>query len=185
MEPHYFTALALPVEVKEKLAVWTRKAAPSLSFKNWVHPDDYHITLFFLGAADTYTVQQTMELLQQSCAAHSAFTMQAGGIGYFGPRQAPKVLWARTACPQELQHFQQRVAASCVSAGFTEEKRQYRPHITLARKWTETSSFSERFDCLPALETIEWTVKEAVLFRTHPHRIPKYERMGTFPLAES
>ncbi|SFP53666.1 RNA 2',3'-cyclic phosphodiesterase [Salibacterium halotolerans] len=183
MEPHYFTGLALPAEVKEKMAAWTREAAPSLSFKNWVHPEDYHITLFFLGAADTSTVQQTIELLHHSCAASSVFTMQAGGIGYFGPRKVPKVLWADTSCPEELQHLQQRVAGSCVSAGFTEEKRKYRPHITLARKWTETFSFSERFDYLPALETMEWTVKEAVLFRTHPHRTPKYERVETFPLA--
>ncbi|MFD2705351.1 RNA 2',3'-cyclic phosphodiesterase [Salibacterium lacus] len=182
MEPHYFTALVPSVEVKEEIASWTQEAVFDLSFKTWVHPEDYHITLFFLGAADEAVLQQTTELVRRSCSACPAITMQTGGIGHFGPREAPKVLWADTNCPEELQRLQQRVADSCVSCGFAEEKRKYRPHITLARTWTGAYSFSRQSVFLPELKTMTWTAEEVVLFRTHPHREVKYERVETFPL---
>ncbi|MGY4689169.1 RNA 2',3'-cyclic phosphodiesterase [Salibacterium sp. K-3] len=183
MEAHYFIALALPEQIKERIAAWRTTVSGEFSFKNWVHPEDYHITLFFLGAAEERTVQKTAGKVKRSCRRSPVFTMKTGGIGYFGSYDAPKVLWADTDCPEELVFLQQDVSKSCTSLGFSEEKRAYRPHITIARKWTGSASFSDCAELVPELETMTWQVKEAVLFRTHLHQEPKYERVDTFPLS--
>ncbi len=46
---HYFIAVPLTAEAKQAIARFSSNAAPSLPFRTWVHEEDYHITLAFLG----------------------------------------------------------------------------------------------------------------------------------------
>ncbi len=51
MEPHYFVAITLPNYIKEVLSNYKEDMEEELPFRSWVHKEDYHITLSFLGSA--------------------------------------------------------------------------------------------------------------------------------------
>ena len=49
MELHYFVAITLPNHIKEMLSNYKEDMQEELQFRSWVHKEDYHITLSFLG----------------------------------------------------------------------------------------------------------------------------------------
>ena len=51
MVPHYFVAVTLPRHIKEILSNYKEEMKDELPFRSWVHEEDYHITLSFLGSA--------------------------------------------------------------------------------------------------------------------------------------
>ena len=51
MELHYFVAITLPNHIKEMLSNYKEDMQEELQFRSWVHKEDYHITLSFLGSA--------------------------------------------------------------------------------------------------------------------------------------
>lgn len=48
---HYFFALLLPQDIKSYLQEKCEQIKMDFPFKRWVHHEDYHITLAFLGHA--------------------------------------------------------------------------------------------------------------------------------------
>ncbi|MFZ4450720.1 RNA 2',3'-cyclic phosphodiesterase [Salibacterium aidingense] len=184
MDFHYFLALPVPAEAGETIAQWKQKAKSSLSFKKWVHKNDYHITLFFLGAASQEAVDGVSHAIRRQSREFPRFSLKAGKTGFFGRPEAPKILWAGVEGPQVLQQLQSRVSETCGSFGFSKETRPYHPHITIARKWQGNDSFPSRIETVPPLKSMKWTVEEVVLYRTHWHTEPKYEAVEKFPLAD-
>ncbi|RKI99580.1 RNA 2',3'-cyclic phosphodiesterase, partial [Butyricicoccus sp. 1XD8-22] len=55
---HYFFAVKLPDEVKTFMSEWVQKNKREYPFARWVHPEDYHITLAFLGFAEEQKLQK-------------------------------------------------------------------------------------------------------------------------------
>ncbi|WMT42096.1 2'-5' RNA ligase family protein [Paenibacillus sp. D2_2] len=44
-----FIAIPIPSAVKQVIADWCEEQRDQLSFRKWVHQEDYHITVQFLG----------------------------------------------------------------------------------------------------------------------------------------
>ncbi len=63
-ESHYFFALELPESCKNKLNEWAGTIKEAYSFKSWVHPEDYHITLAFLGFAEEERLKKACSLIE-------------------------------------------------------------------------------------------------------------------------
>ncbi|MBS4222802.1 RNA 2',3'-cyclic phosphodiesterase [Lederbergia citrea] len=182
---HYFFALSLPDEVKESLREISNQLQKKYPFKNWVHHEDYHITLAFLGRAAEKQLLEAIHRTKQALCDFPAFPLSVGGIGVFGSNKAPRILWADTGHSDALKELQQLTYDCCTAAGFHLEKRPFKPHITLARKWMGEQSFikdelkqyAEEF-----FPNIECLAMEAVVYQTHPERIPKYEKIESFKL---
>ncbi|QKY69743.1 RNA 2',3'-cyclic phosphodiesterase [Lentibacillus sp. CBA3610] len=132
--PHYFIAVPLPGFLKEQFAGWQRELEAELPYKQWVHPDDFHITLKFLGAVDEHHLNTLMKSMQQ-IERFSAFSLLTGTLGTFGNPKRPRVLWAGVEQKPDLLRLQSRVEDIAVQTGFQQENRAYTPHITLAKKW--------------------------------------------------
>lgn len=182
---HYFFALALPHEVKHEL----RKLAASIngpfSFEKWVHHEDYHITLAFLGSADSLQLQEAVQRVNLAVEDCSTFSIQIHQTGVFGRREAPRILWAGVEPSPNLNSLQRLVHNCCTEVGFQLDKRPFTPHITLARKWNEQHAFliNELFRFTDHhFSGIEFIATDVVLFQTHLERSPKYEKIETFKL---
>ncbi|RSL34226.1 RNA 2',3'-cyclic phosphodiesterase [Salibacterium salarium] len=180
MDSHYFLALPLPVEEKRRITRWKEEAKPYLSFKKWVHEKDYHITLFFLGSMNSHQVKKISEAMSNIAAIASPFIISGGGVGYFGRADTPKVCWVGSRLTPRLAEIQAQISAKCVEHGFNEEKRQYRPHITIARKWTGDNSFQKQWENVPELYDFDWEIDHFVLYKTHLNQEPKYEVLERF-----
>ncbi|WP_044894461.1 RNA 2',3'-cyclic phosphodiesterase [Bacillus alveayuensis] len=182
---HYFIAVPIPLEIRERLAALQSQLKESLSFRNWVHQQDYHITLAFLGEASFIQLEQVKQAMEQIAKSHRSFMLTLDKIGTFGNRLAPRILWQGVKEEPKLYELRDDVYRACIDIGFSLDKRPFAPHITLARKWqgehefdvTKVNNIFENKD-----KNEKFIVERIVLFQTHLDRTPKYEPLFVFPL---
>lgn len=183
-QTHYFYALKLPSEIKLQLNQYCLDLQSEFPFSRWVHKEDYHITLAFLGHASVEMLEASKALVQTALREHEAFQLSIQSLGTFGKSDAPRIFWAGIEAAPRLDYLRAVVFSACENSGFKLETRPFHPHITLARKWQGEASFPltttelERHFGTP----LSFQAKEIVLYQTHLDKTPKYEAITTFPL---
>lgn len=172
MARHYFIAVKLPNEIKNILAEWKEMIEEKTPFRSWVHKEDYHITLSFLGSAEERQLEK-LKLDLQQLAEISRFSLTLQGCHTFGVKEQPRVFWIGVEEERALFDLQKEVYTICEQNGFQLETRPYHPHITVARKWKGEEAFDK--NQLPALLRRIFEVETVTLYETHIERMPKYE----------
>lgn len=190
-----FIAIPLPQEEKKRLLPWMDEAQRLLPFKRWVHPEDLHITLQFLGEASAALLPQIKERLAGIGGETSPFSLTLTGTGTFGRRDFPRVLWAGLGGDlKSLTLLHDQIIPAMKELRFHPEERPYSPHLTLARHYKEEATpyplLLERDGFLPPFPAsqehpLPFPVKEITLFRTHFGKSPMYETVAAFPLTPS
>lgn len=129
--PRLFTGLEIPADVKRALS-FLRGGLPGA---RWVEPENYHITLRFMGDVDRATANEITALLMR--ARKRSFKIRFEGLSSFGGRKPRAVVAAIAPEPtlMELQTEQERLMRRI---GLEPETRNYAPHVTLA--WLRASS---------------------------------------------
>ncbi len=184
-QSHYFFAVSLPEETKRELNKVCLALREQLPFNRWVHQEDYHLTLAFLGAAQADKLLAAKSLVQASLDGEKSYYLHINQLGVFGKEDEPRIFWADTLKEIQLSSIRNKVFSSCVQAGFELDIRPFKPHITLARKWIGTTPFAARLltENNPFYQApLSFPVNEVVLYQTHFDRIPKYEKIAIFPL---
>jgi RNA 2',3'-cyclic 3'-phosphodiesterase len=182
---HYFLALRLPDPIKSSLAEAKKKFHESFHFQKWVHEQDYHITLAFLGYANEQQLADIREFVPHFIKNDNHFSLRISHIGTFGMNEAPRIFWAGVDKSQELQNLRNHTYSACEQAGFQLEKRAFHPHITLARKWKGNEHFdrlSLERENLFQEHSLTFIASEVVLYKTNLLQTPKYEKVFTFSL---
>ncbi|SHF80592.1 RNA 2',3'-cyclic phosphodiesterase [Ornithinibacillus halophilus] len=182
MTSHYFIAIPLPRTLKETLVNWQKHFKDQLTYKQWPHMEDLHITLKFLGAVEP---DQLSELIAQlkKIERLPKFELTVGNIGTFGKQSMPRVLWVGVEKNESLLKLQKKVEECATNIGFSKENRLYKPHITLAKKWnSEPIDDIDRLLCSFKKEQLEITVDEIVIYQIFPSRSPKYEVIRSYSL---
>lgn len=188
VNPHYFLAVPVPQEIKKIYMQWQELVKETLLFKSWVHPEDYHITLAFLGDTPYSKIEVLKTELKHVIEAHSPFQLQFSHFGIFGQSENPRILWSGVENPSSLGALQLDVYQACKRIGLELESRTYHPHMTLARRWLKSEPFSsnEISSLLKLKEKfLSFSVNEVVLYRTNIHKVPKYEQILIFPLGKN
>lgn len=123
--PRLFTALEIPFEVAQSLSL-LRGGLPGA---RWVEPENYHLTLRFIGDIDDKLAEEVAELLGK--IERPAFDLRIDGLDSFGGNKPRAVVAAVPAVAQlvELQADHERIMQR---VGLQPE-RKYKPHVTLAR----------------------------------------------------
>lgn len=120
-----FVALSLPEDVVAALA----GLQTGIRGARWLPSDNFHLTLAFIGEVDRHGLNEIVSALGGVSAP--AFDLRLSGCGFFGDRK-PRALWVGAAANPALTHLQSKVGVALRRAGFTEEKRKFSPHVTLA-----------------------------------------------------
>lgn len=124
--PRLFSALEIPASLADRLA---SLKAP-LPGARWVDPENYHITLRFIGDVDDITAREFAANLDRVRAM--PFDVTLDGLGSFG-RGKPHSIWARVARSEALDALQRAHERAARTAGLPPEPRQFHAHVTLAR----------------------------------------------------
>ncbi len=124
--PRLFTGLEIPSVVAKSLAIM-RGGLPGA---RWIDPENYHITLRFIGDIDDALARDIASLLGR--VQRGAFELRLDGLSSFGGRKPRAVVAPVKQVPQlmELQAEQERLLQRL---GLEPEGRKYTPHVTLAR----------------------------------------------------
>jgi RNA 2',3'-cyclic 3'-phosphodiesterase len=184
---HFFFAVRIPEQTKLRMQEHIEKIKERIPFSRWVHYQDLHITLAFLGSAPPDKLKQAENQVQVALKDEQAFTLKINKLGFFGNVDSPRVFWADTEESKNLQSIRNKVFSACEEAGFQLETRPFRPHITLARKWkgeqpfqTELLGLWEEFQPVP----LSFEASEVVIYQTHLDKTPKYEAIKIYPLID-
>jgi RNA 2',3'-cyclic 3'-phosphodiesterase len=180
---HYFYAVPLPPDTKKQIEEWVSEIKGALPFQRWVHPEDVHITLAFLGGTGEEQLKRSMERIHKVTHGVPPFSLETKKLGVFGNPASPRILWTDVSSSPSLSALRDTVYSACQQEGYELDKRPFNPHITLARKWKGEEKFSANM-LEPYLlsEPLSYQVEEFVVYRTHLDQTPKYEVIGKFEL---
>ena len=100
----------------------------------WVAPENFHITVKFLGGIDEARVPAVIAALHTAAAGRPAFDVEIRSLGAFPSPARPRVLWAGVAEGGEpLGALAAAVEDALAPLGFEREARAFAAHVTLAR----------------------------------------------------
>ncbi len=124
--PRLFTGLEIPPDAGLSLSL-LRGGLPGA---RWIDPDNYHVTLRFIGDIDDRLAAEITHLLGR--VRGHAFDMRFDGLGSFGGRR-PRAVFAGIVPSEPLLALQSEHERLLRRIGFEPEGRKFTPHVTLAR----------------------------------------------------
>ncbi|HML08160.1 MAG TPA: RNA 2',3'-cyclic phosphodiesterase [Xanthobacteraceae bacterium] len=124
--PRLFTAVEIPPGVVQSLAMM-RGGLPGA---RWIDPENYHLTLRFIGDIDDGLARDIAGLLGR--VRRAPFELRLDGLSSFGGRK-PRALVAAAAAVTPLMDLQAEHERLLQRLGLEPEGRKYTPHVTLAR----------------------------------------------------
>jgi 2'-5' RNA ligase len=177
-----FVALTPPPDVVTELCTATEALRAEQPDLRWTLPDQWHLTLAFLGEVGEGATPDLVERLGRVAGRNPPLVLSLGGAGRFGNR----ILWTRVRGETDRLR---RVAASAQAAArrarLPVEDRPYRPHLTLARA-RGVADLQPAVAVLAGFEGRPWTADELHLVRSHlgagPGGTARYELQASWPL---
>ena len=122
-----FTAISIPHDVAETLA----RRQSGLPGARWRPSEALHVTLAFYGEASERTADDLASELTRA-EGGGPFEISLAGVGAFGDAHRTHTLWAGVERSEPLNVLAGRCRSAGERAGVPPERREYRPHVTLA-----------------------------------------------------
>jgi 2'-5' RNA ligase len=174
-----FVGIPLSAPLRKRLVqemqTWPKEAVLRTSEEN------LHVTLFFLGFIQEEEVGEICARVGEVCINYESFELQFSGMKLMGSKESPKMIWLAGKASDELRLLLEKIEKAFSS--FVSEKKQYRPHITLAKikksKWLKLESKPELKEKLSLHESVE---SIAVFESLSLDGKRRYEAIDTFPL---
>jgi 2'-5' RNA ligase len=178
-----FVALTPPTAVVEELRAVTEPLRADHPGLRWVAPEQWHLTLAFLGEVGDATRPDLVERLGRVARRNLPLVLSLGAGGRFSGR----VLWTRVRGESDaVSRLAASVQAAARRCGLPVESRPYRPHLTLARARGDDADLRPAVARLADFEGRRWTADELHLVRSHlgagPGGTARHEPLVSWPL---
>lgn len=98
----------------------------------WVRAENLHVTLKFLGEVDEGRLAAVQGALGQ-VRSEALVRLEFRGLGFFPNEKHPRVFWAGMEVSPNLKMLAGDIEAAMEKLGIPREKREFSPHLTLAR----------------------------------------------------
>ena len=134
-----FVALELPEQTKDNIARSQMEMSHFANGGNFVARENLHVTLHFLGEvaeSDLIYVQSAMDSIKNLPAPTLA-------ISQFAVLRTNDIICAKFRKSTELQTLHDALGKALEQNRFSVERRAYRPHVTVVRKYNFSLPFSE------------------------------------------
>jgi 2'-5' RNA ligase len=156
--PRLFTGLEIPAALRESLGL-SRGGLPGA---RWIDPENYHVTLRFIGDVDDAVAHEVASVLGR--VRRRDFELRLDGLSSFGGRK-PRAIVAAVAPSLAVMELQAEHERLMQRVGLEPEGRKYIPHVTLARL-RDTSSWevAEYLSARAGFRSAPFTVSRFVLF---------------------
>lgn len=96
----------------------------------WVPAENYHVTLRFIGEVQPHAAEDAASAL--SAISARPFDLQIKGCGVFG-HDRPRSIWAGIEPNEALDRLHGKIERAFQRIGLNPDKRNFTPHVTLAR----------------------------------------------------
>jgi 2'-5' RNA ligase len=177
--PRLFTGLEIPRDIADALAI-LRGGLPGA---RWIDPENYHVTLRFIGDIDDVLAREIASMLGQ--VKRRSFELRFDELSSFGGRR-PRAVIATIPPVSPLVELQAEHERIMQRIGLDPEGRKFSPHVTLAR--LRDSSSRQVANYLAArgpLNGLSFPISRFVLFSSRASvGGGPYVVEATYPLAQ-
>ncbi len=122
-----FVALALPGHLRRELAI----LSGGIPGARWVPPENYHMTLRFVGEQPAHRAAEIDEAL--AGLRGRGFSLVLSGLGTFEKAGRSTALWVGVERNEALDRLRAKIETALQRIGLEPERRRFNPHVTLAR----------------------------------------------------
>jgi 2'-5' RNA ligase len=176
-----FVAADVPEPVRLRLAEASRPWHGRIEGARWVSPDNWHVTMKFLGSVYPRLVEWVKQQVAAAAKAGRPFTTALSELGAFPSARRARVLWAGLEDTSGVFAALAGALDRLLEREFQPEKRAFTPHLTVARFNVqgplpdELMAVDVRSDSFP--------VEHLTLYRSHLQRpAARYEALERFRL---
>jgi 2'-5' RNA ligase len=168
-----FVGLKINPEIAEELAAYIAELKETRA--RLVAPADVHLTL--VPPWQEVSIDHAVERLTHVAGEFAPFALKLEHLGYGPHPTRPSLLWVVCAATDEVTALHHAL----MQAFGQEQRRPFRPHITLARIHDGHRRFARRHPIDKILESIQ-TVRTVELFRSPPPRATGYQILASIML---
>lgn len=161
-----FLAVRLPLDLAATLYKKTqhRVIGASRNMFDWVAPQQQHVTLKFLGDSSQQQLEALASWLEKRLPEVPSFDCMTGRFDFFPDNGNSRALALHMHSGQQSRKLAMLCEEGAIQAGFAREKRNFRPHVTLARlKDDQQMSYTDFF----TLPSFIMDVSEVLLMQSH------------------
>jgi RNA 2',3'-cyclic 3'-phosphodiesterase len=179
-----FAAVDVPDRAKEAVVAAIEPWRERLPAGRWVPPENWHVTVKFLGRTWPRLVEWVHERCHDAASSIRPFRLGLESLGVFPGAGRARVLWTGL---DDLDGGLRALAAATeaeLSKEFPTEKRPFSAHLTVAR-FNPPVPMRDHAEELAAasVDTEPFRIGELVLYRSHlSPRGARYEPLERFSL---
>ncbi|MCK5691507.1 MAG: RNA 2',3'-cyclic phosphodiesterase [Bacteroidales bacterium] len=132
---NYRTFIGLPLRVDQVFLQTRHNLMAALKEEriSWTNPDQYHVTLRFIGDTELSLIKKIGSALHSEIAVPERIRLETCGLASFGPRKRPRVIWVgfdESSFFDLLKFEVDRVLELC---GIPSTEQAFKAHLTLGR----------------------------------------------------
>jgi RNA 2',3'-cyclic 3'-phosphodiesterase len=169
-----FIAIPIPETVRAELRRLQLELQPLLPPQTvrWTRPEQFHLTLKFLGNVPATRTDALSETIRAVCATTPPMRLRAEDTGFFPNHSSPRVFWVDIKNADGLlMEFQQRLEAAVEPFAEKPEPKKFTAHVTLARfeqlRHHDIEKLNTHLLVHKTYKTFgEWTVTEVELIKS-------------------
>ncbi len=165
---HLFVAIKIVPDETFLKSYGALRHALQLEKISWVKPDNFHLTLKFLGKTPEEKLPAIREALQHVAKQKKMFSMKMAGTGIFGSSYKPLVLWFGVENDEAIHQLGEDVLNVLDNTGFPRDRQNFVPHLSIGRikkiehkKIFQDAITAHRHDFLQ-----EFTVDKIILYES-------------------
>ena len=129
-----FIAVEIASQVRSKIARHLNRRVTDLKRIKWVAPDQFHLTLKFLGDVPQTEMHHVIRAIESACGRIEPFDLVFEEIGAFPNAEHPRTLWVGVSeGVEESTDLAEAIDAELAEIGFPRESRRFTPHLTIGR----------------------------------------------------
>jgi RNA 2',3'-cyclic 3'-phosphodiesterase len=189
-----FVALDLPGDIRERIRRFMDEVRAHAPDVRWVTPESMHVTLKFIGEKPDAMVREFENALRSISMSRVRISFR--GCGFFPTAGAARVFWLGIEAGPGLSALADRVESVLEETGIPREKREFSPHLTLARAGSGSprrhqgdranqrfAGLAEHLAQIPQPEFGTRTAHEFFLYRSQvSSQGSTYTKLASFPL---
>lgn len=118
----------------ERIKETVRRLREELPGVRWVRPENFHITLKFLGDVSEEQVPRIQKAIAEVARERSPLKIRLKDTGVFPSGRRPRVVWLGIdEGSEDITALARALEKTLAPLGFRPEKRNFTPHLTLGR----------------------------------------------------
>ena len=168
-----FIAIPIPEPVRGEI-ILVQKELQSLAPRGavrWTRPDQFHLTLQFLGDVPVAGLETLKESVNAVCRSARPLQLRAEGVGFFPNPHSPRVVWVGIDDQAgRLVDLQKWIETAVRPFAAEPGEKNFSGHVTLGRlknlKPTEARKLAAHVQTVKSRTFGEWTAHEIEIIRS-------------------